>query len=377
MAVGSALLGWLLLFGGLQFWFLVDHNLIRRGDLLAPEFCIVHKPVPLIGLPGGTGITFKEAEIADIKNQRFVQALAPFECSRFQAHASIVFRSWLSGLETDLFFESIPDDYLDVDLKDWAWTPGTDRVPIIMPREFLVLYNVGFARSQNLPQFDETLVRQVPFTVRLSGQGQNREFAGRIVGFSDRIPSVLVPQAFLRWANATLGEGQAPPSRLILKTDRTAGPELERFLKARKYLYNVERLRSSKLASLMLLLVYVVLGFGVLILGLALGVLALSFQLLIVQNRERLERLIRIGYDPGRLIWHYVPPVLGVLVLANVAGMAFLIWGTGQAIRLFSNYGYTMEPVSIRSCALAMALLAVLIGVWHSLALRRRLLRLA
>lgn len=43
--------------------------------------------------------------------------------------------------------------------------------------------------------------------VRLSGRGRTERMKGRIVGFSNRLNTILVPQAFMEWANATLGDG--------------------------------------------------------------------------------------------------------------------------------------------------------------------------
>lgn len=52
------------------------------------------------------------------------------------------------GFSTYLFFESVPDRFLDVDSQAWHYEPGSRDIPIVIPRNYLNLYNFGFARSQ-------------------------------------------------------------------------------------------------------------------------------------------------------------------------------------------------------------------------------------
>lgn len=41
-------------------------------------------------------------------------------------------------LNSELFFESVPDGFVDVPLKDWKYTPGTQEVPIILRVPILI-----------------------------------------------------------------------------------------------------------------------------------------------------------------------------------------------------------------------------------------------
>jgi len=47
-------------------------------------------------------------------------------------------------------------------------------------------------------------IQLVPVTVEIAGLKGHRTYDGRVVGFSERIPSVLVPEEFLSWANTNV-----------------------------------------------------------------------------------------------------------------------------------------------------------------------------
>lgn len=56
-------------------------------------------------------------------------------------------------------------------------------MPIILPRNYLNLYNFGFASTRGLPQVSEDLVRGITLDLDLSGRGQFRNLKGRVVAF--------------------------------------------------------------------------------------------------------------------------------------------------------------------------------------------------
>ena len=53
------------------------------------------------------------------------------------------------NMSTAMFFAIVPDAFVDVVSDKWTFIPGTATVPIILPRNYLNLYNYGFARSRN------------------------------------------------------------------------------------------------------------------------------------------------------------------------------------------------------------------------------------
>ena len=115
-------------------------------------------------------------------------------------------------MSTQMFFESVPDAYIDVKSADWRFDERSDFLPIILPRNYLNLYNFGFAQSRNLPQLSEGVLGSVSYThlvgrhmpILRYGQGpkrlrgklflkENRERLqreGRLLIISDKIKSL-------------------------------------------------------------------------------------------------------------------------------------------------------------------------------------------
>ena len=57
-----------------------------------------------------------------------------------------------------MFFESVPDEFVDVKTENWDYHEGSKDIPIIIPRNYLDLYNFGFAQSRNMPKLSEGIL---------------------------------------------------------------------------------------------------------------------------------------------------------------------------------------------------------------------------
>ena len=102
---------------------------------------------------------------------------------------------------TEMFFEAVPDQYIDVDSDKWYFNPDNTEIPIIIPRNYLNLYNFGFAQSQGLPKLSEEMATALQLEIQLQGAEISETKTGRVVGFSNRLNTILVPETFLTWAN--------------------------------------------------------------------------------------------------------------------------------------------------------------------------------
>ena len=129
-----------------------------------------------------------------------------------------------SAAKADLFFESIPDEFLDFIPKEWDWDENSSFVPIMVPKFYLDLWNFGLAPSRvEYPPLSKEAATGMPIEVFI---GQNREATldGRFVAFSKRINSVLVPERFLTWANRKFGQPDTSEYFFIWKNGAIEGP---------------------------------------------------------------------------------------------------------------------------------------------------------
>lgn len=153
-----------------------------QGDsFLKGDYVIVSKKISTLGTLVGKQTTFSTRDIEEIEEQPFVKRVGSFLPSQFKVMAGM----GLQGvtMSTDLFFESVPDAYVDVQSDRWKFDPESGIIPIIIPRNYLNLYNFGFAQSRNLPQLSEGVIGMVNLDIRMAGNGQVGQMKGRIVGF--------------------------------------------------------------------------------------------------------------------------------------------------------------------------------------------------
>jgi len=306
-----------------------DYNDLLHGktnqDSVA-DFLLVNKIVNEKTI-GATSLS--DAEIADLKQQPFVDAVGVLTPSRFKVGAS--------GNEeipfyTDLFFESVPDEFIDVKSKDWKWDDNSQFIPMIVPNMFLDMYNFGFAASQNLPQLSQQLVMNLPINITIKTPNGPFQIYGKVVGFSDRISSVLVPQQFMDWANAKYGtDKNSKPSRVVIRTKDPGNPQLVQYLKDRGLTTDADKTRFSKYRQIVNMVVNISWITGAVMLLFALLIFTLFIQLTIASCKEEIALLITLGAAPKQLynflMKQFFPSnvIITVIVLAVIALLQFIL----------------------------------------------------
>lgn len=224
-----------------------------------------------------------------------------------------------------MFFESVPENFVDVSSEQWHFEPGDKIIPVIIPRDYLNLYNFGYAPSSNMPTLSEGMIEKVGFDLYLSGNGKREVFRGKIVGFSSRLNTILVPESFMRWSNSMLGTGGKPqPSRLILQVTNPADQRIAAYIQEHHYQIAGDKLDSSKVNWMLRLLVTIVMGIGVIICGLAFYVLVLSIFLLLQRNRQAVTNLLSIGYTAQNIALPYQLIVFSTNLLSALTAMGIM-----------------------------------------------------
>ncbi len=329
-------LGILLL--GLQFYRDALTALSAKDSLMRADYLIISKQVSS-GLFGSRDNSFSAEEIADLEQQPFVAALGRFTPSKFQVSAGLGLGSALGGgLSTYMFLEAVPDRFLDLKPSDWHWEEGQQEVPLIIPRSYLGLYNSAFAQSQGLPLLSEATIGAIPLGLELRGGLEEQHYRGRIVGFSNRLNTLLVPEHFIQQMNRRLApEVPASPTRLILELHNPSDPAIALYLREHSYESEGERLASSQSMYFLRLLSGVVLGVGLLISALSAYLLLLSIYLLLQKNSRQLENLLLLGYSQRQLILPYVLLTLVLNLLALLAALGLVLWVRGYYLEAASR----------------------------------------
>lgn len=344
-----------------------------QGDsFLKGDYVIVSKKISTLGTLVGKQTTFSTRDIEEIEEQPFVKRVGSFLPSQFKVMAGM----GLQGvtMSTDLFFESVPDAYVDVQSDRWKFDPESGIIPIIIPRNYLNLYNFGFAQSRNLPQLSEGVIGMVNLDIRMAGNGQVGQMKGRIVGFSSRLNTILVPEAFIRWANARYGTGkEAEPSRLVIEVSNPADERIVQFFQQKGYEQEGNELEAGKTSWFLKVVVGVVLSVGLLISVLSFYILILSVYLLLQKNMRKLETLLLIGYSPVQVARPYQLLTIGLNLLVLLLGLGIVAGIRSVYLPIFSSLLTGGDGGSLLPALLAGAVVFVLVSVLNGIIIRRKI----
>ncbi|MEO5650710.1 MAG: hypothetical protein ABIR03_12405 [Ginsengibacter sp.] len=238
---------------------------------------------------------FTEADLNQLRSVPQIEAVSPLIANQFRVRATA---GDILPFSTDLFLESLDNDFIDTVPPNFTWQPGQTVVPIIFSSDFLEMYNV-FAPAQGLPQLSAKTISSVNLILDCSGPGGMQYFKGNIVALTDRINSILVPKSFMSWSNMRFsGDTVMHASRVYLKTKDANDPQLISYLDQQNYHLNKDKIKFSRIKSILQNIVSALGVFGILVIGLALMLFSFYLQLMIAKSKDNLKLLMILGYSP-------------------------------------------------------------------------------
>ena len=296
-----------------------------NDSFLKADYLVVSKKIGMANALGQQHSGFSKDEIADLQAQPFVKGVGQFTSTAYKAEATMGV-SGMKILNSELFFESVPDPFVDVSLDNWHYTPGDSLVPVILPRSYIAMYNFGFAQNHSLPKINEGLVGMIDLHIQVQGKGGQGYFKGKVIGFSSKLNTILVPQSFMTWSNNHFSpDSELPPSRLILDVTNPADQRIGTYLEDHNYELEDNNLDAEKTTYFLKLMVTLVMGVGVVISALSFYVLLLSIYLLVQKNTTKLQNLLLIGYSPSRVALPYQMLTLALNFAVLVASFSLLL----------------------------------------------------
>ncbi len=342
--IGSGI-GLCIMMLGVQLW--VDvRALMQEKEMLGRDFVVISKKITLLHTMAGAP-RFSENEIKDLMSLKSVDDVGPFTPSRFKASMSM--NAQLGGFggqlfKSDIFFEAVPDRFVDIEGPSWQWKPGDKTIPVIVPSAFIKQYNHAFASGQNMPVIPENLLKSISFELEISGNEKTDQYKGIIAGFSNRIQAVLVPEHFMRYANDRYAPGgESQPTRLILHADNPAAPELLNHLKAKEFETAEEKVKEGKTRLLLELVMLLMALLGGFIVALSmLGFLQYT-QLLAYRSAYEIQTLHRLGYTRMSMISPYFRFALRNLAIALVISTVLFALLEVGITQLFSQSGLNLS----------------------------------
>lgn len=367
------LFGMLIVLLSIQFYYDVIPLFTQGDSFMKKEYIIATKKINTLGSLTGQSNTFSRREIEELEQQPFARKVGFFTPTLFKVSAGLGMQEAGIRLSTEMFFESVPDEYVDVNLDKWTFDESDHTIPIIIPRNYLNLYNFGFAQSRSLPKLSEGLMGMIQMDILLRGNGQAESYKGSIVGFSNRLNTILVPQSFMDWANKKFASGkEASPSRLIVETDNPADPAIAEYFSRHNYETEGNSLDAGKTSYFLRLITGIVIGVGLFISLLSFYILMLSIFLLLQKNTVKLQNLLLIGYSPAQVAAPYcwLTATLNLFVLlSSLVGINLI---RSSYLDTLQELFPQLESGSQLPCLLSGLLLFLLVSSFNIFSIRRK-----
>lgn len=364
------LFGMLIVLLGIQFYHDVVPVFTAEDSFMSSDYVIVSKKIGMGTTLSGRSHDFSPAEVENLGSQPFVRHIGAFTSARYKVEATMGING-KSILNTELPIESVPDEFIDVPLSNWNYTEGDQTIPIILPRSYINMYNFGFAQNHQLPRISDGLMGMIDFHLYIKGN----EFKGRVIAFSNRLNSILVPQKFMAWSNDQFApDEQSTPTRLLVDMENPTDKAVVRYMEKNGYEVEDDKLQAEKTTYFLRLIVTMVMMVGLVISILSFYILMLSIYLLVQKNADKLENLLLIGYSPSRVARPYQWLTIGLNVLVLLIALVILFFLRRYYMEIINTLFPQTSTSGLLPAIITGGTLFLLVSILNIFAIRRKVM---
>ncbi len=356
-ATAGALIGLTALLLSLQLILDVQSFHSNEEELFGPNSVVIQKKVTKLTTIGINSTEFMPEDIQSLREKEFITDVAPFASADFKVGISEVEGDGLPHFYADMFFQSIPNRFMDIDV-DWNWNENSDFIPIVLPRDFIMIINYGFAQSQGMNQISEDLLMAARLTIHINGNGQKTTMIGRVVGFSQKISSILVPESFLTYSNALYGNGKIQnPSRVFITTKDDSYGELEELMEEMNLDISKSAIDVAKIKTIIAVVIGIFGIASILIMLLSLLGFVQYSQLVLSKASYEIKTLLRIGYSIRLIVSTFIQQLsitFGIITFSAVNIMLLVKY-------LIVNPWLEKNGINIEGSSLMIAIITAII----------------
>ena len=249
----GTVIGLSLLFLSIQLYLDIKTTSTQENNIIQNDYIVVKKKVSELSSFGINNNCFSNQELEELSAQNFVKSMAVFQGCRYKVFVQLSQNGGaFPEFSTLAYFESIPDKYIDVETQNWNWKEKDSIVPLILPSNYIDAYNFGIALSMGTPQLSKKLLSTVPFKVKIEGNQKKKTYYSKVIGFSDRINSILVPDSFLKYTNTIYGNTNTNSNgKIIIETINAKSQRINDFLAQNNYQTNLELIKVNKVQEIL------------------------------------------------------------------------------------------------------------------------------
>jgi len=378
-AIVGCFLGFFLIFIAAQLFADFKTMANSQEQVIGSQFLVINKPVSMLNSFKLGNSTFSSGEVEKLKSHPSIKRISEFTANQFEAVASMSLPNSSAQFRTELFMESVGNDFLDIQPDDWNWQEGNEMIPMILPTDFINLYNFNFAPGRGLPQLSKATIQLAVFDIDIRGAKGSSHFQGRIAGFSNRISSVLVPKSFMDFANSHYGNNQTKPAsyRIIVEAKQQELPEIQQFIEEEGYETNEELLKNGKFGSLLQAILGILAILGIIVMFVSVSSFILYVQLAITRSKYETETLLRQGYPHKKIIQWYSKQLALIFILIAVVNLALVFWIKTLTNSYIENLGFEAPDHLNVFVLLGGLLLIAMLWIFQTLNVRRQVFSMA
>lgn len=314
-------------FLGITFLITSIHYLIKvnefgeGSDILGPNTLIVQKEVSNSNTLNLAKTDFSPAEIETLKKEPFILDVKPVISNNFDVSFETA-DPLVPRFRSDVFIQTVDPKFLDVKSDKWHWKVGDTVVPIILPRDFLVMLNT-FMSASGIPQISDDLAKDIRFRFTLSNDTQKEWIDAKIIGFTNEVPSILVPESFMEFGNKKYGiAADQKITQLMISGKESEFGLVEDMIKSRHLESKNSQIVVGRLKSMVGTLILVVLGISIIAVFVSCLVLIQYAQLLMSRNAYEVRTLLRIGYAADKIIRAFFLYFIQIFGFVSAIGLA-------------------------------------------------------
>ncbi len=360
---------------GIQFYRDVLPVFTAEDSFMRADYLVMSKRIGTGGTLSGRSSAFTSQEMEQVAAQSFIKRTGTFTGNEFKVTAQMGVGG-TNILHSEIFMQSIPDDFIDAPKADWTYKEGSAEVPVILPRTYINMYNFGLAQSRSLPKISDGLVGMIDLNLSIRSSGaevRSGNYKGRVIGFSNRMSEILVPESFMKWANQYYAPQNVPETtRLIVQVDNPADEQVTAFMDEHGYEWDTDRLNAEKTTYFLRLVVMLVMIVGLIISLLSFYILMLSIYLLLQKNATKLENLLLIGYSVGKVARPYQLLSLGLNCLVLLLALTGLWLVRNYYMDIIFTLFPQIEETTMMPAVTAGLILFALVTVVNYVAIQRK-----
>ena len=268
----------------------------ESSKLLDEHTLIVQKKVSRAAHLGLGSPGFSAAEIDELQKQKFISACSPIMSNQFEVIVEIN-DPIIPAFNSNIFLQAIENDLIDISSNEFKWDDSNDYVPVIMPRNFLMMLNT-FLSASKLPQLSESLISNVQMNLTLGPKSKRSVVPARIVGFTNDFSSILVPSAFLKMANLKFANTKDEfQSQLVIKAVDNKLGLLESYLEDKGYESGEDQIFISRLKSTIFITLICTTSVALLTLFLSVVITIQYLQMMLSELTFEIRLMLRLGHS--------------------------------------------------------------------------------